>query len=60
MLHHCHGLKPGQIRVVQKALDRSKVNAEDFCKHFEIAALPDLPFVKINLALTWITEQAKE
>jgi hypothetical protein len=50
-------IKPGQVKVVQKALDRSKVSAEAFCKHFGIAALPDLPFVKINEGLKWITEQ---
>jgi hypothetical protein len=50
-------IKPGQVKVVQKALDRSKVGAEVFCQHFGIAALPDLPFVKINEALKWITEQ---
>lgn len=50
----------GQIKVVQKALDRSegKVTAEAFCAHFGIAALPDLPFVKINDALKFISDQA--
>ena len=53
-------IQPGQVKVVQKALDRSKVQAEDFCKHFGIAAVPDLPFVKINECLKWITDQAAE
>lgn len=53
-------IKPGQVKVVQKALDRSKVSAEALCKQFGIEAMPDLPFVKINQALTWITEQAQE
>jgi hypothetical protein len=55
-------LKPGQIKVVQKALDRaaeagSKVSAESFCQHFQITALPELPFVRVNEALKWISEQ---
>jgi len=52
-------LEPGQVKVVQKALDRTegKVTAEAFCQHFGIGAIPELPFVKINEALGWITEQ---
>lgn len=53
-------LEPGQVKVVQKALDRSKVSAEALCQQFGIADMPDLPFVKINQALSWIAEQAPE
>lgn len=53
-------IAPGQVKVVQKALDRSKVQAEAFCKHFGIASIPDLPFVRINEALKFISEQAPE
>lgn len=50
----------GQIKVVTKALENAKVTEEAFCKHFEIAAVADLPFVKINEALKWASEQAAE
>jgi hypothetical protein len=52
----------GQIKVVQKAIDRTegKVTAEAFCAHFAIAALTDLPFIKVNDALKWISEQQPE
>ena len=53
-------IQPGQVKVVQKALDRSKVSAEALCKQFGIAAVPDLPFVRINEALKFISEQAPE
>ncbi len=53
-------IKPGQVKVVQRALERSKVGAEAMCKHFAIEALPDLPFVKVNEALRWISEQNPE
>jgi len=53
-------LAPGQINMVQKALDRSKVSAEDFCKHFGVASIADLPFVKVNEALKWIGDKAPE
>lgn len=53
-------IQPGQVKVVQKALDRSKVQAEAFCTHFGIAAVTDLPFVKINEALKWVSDQVQE
>ena len=53
-------IQPGQVKVLRKALERSKVEAEAFCKHFGIAALPDLTFVKINEALKWINDQVQE
>lgn len=53
-------LAPGQVKVVQKALDNAKVSAEDFCKQFGVAALPDLQFSKVNEALKWISERAPE
>lgn len=53
-------LKPGQVKVVQKALERSKVAAETFCKHFGIEAVPDLPFAKVNDGLRWISDQTPQ
>jgi hypothetical protein len=55
-------LAAGQVKVVQKAIDRTdgKVKAEDLCAHFGVSAIPDLPFVKINDALAWITKQQPE
>ena len=53
-------LEPGQVKVVQKALERSGVSAEDFCKQFGIASVADLPFVKINQALKFIGDKAPE
>jgi hypothetical protein len=53
-------IAPAQVKVLTKSLERSKVTADAFCKHFELAALADLPFVKINEALKWITDQAAE
>ncbi len=50
----------GQIKVVTKALENNKVSEADFCKQFEISALADLPFMKINDGLKWISEQAPE
>jgi hypothetical protein len=53
-------ISAGQVKVVQKALDRSNVSAEAFCKHFGLQSIGELPFVKINPALVWISEQAPE
>lgn len=53
-------LAPGQVKVVQKALDNAKVGAEDLCKQFSVPALTELPFGKVNEALKWISEQAPE
>ena len=55
-------IKPGQVKVVQKAIDRmeGKVTTEALCTNFGIAALTDLPFVKVNEALRWISEQNPE
>lgn len=49
-----------QVAFVQKKLEQGNVKAEDFCKHFEIAAVPELPFGKVNDALKWIGEQSAE
>lgn len=53
-------LEPGQIKVVEKALTRSNVPTEAFCKQFGIASVGELPFVQINEALAWIAEKAPE
>lgn len=55
-------LAPGQVKVVQKAIDRTegKATAEALCKHFEVEAITEIPFSKVNEALKWIADQAPE
>lgn len=53
-------LAAGQVTVVEKALTRANVSAEDFCKQFSIPAIAELPFGKINEALKWIGDQVQE
>jgi len=52
----------GQVKVIQKAIERTegKVASETFCQQFGIESIPDLPFVKVNDALKWISDQADE
>jgi hypothetical protein len=50
----------GQVNLLQRKLDGAKVTAEDFCKHFGIAAVPDLPFGKINEALKYLADNTAE
>jgi hypothetical protein len=52
-------INEGQVTFLQKKLGAGKVTAEAFCQHFGIAAIPDLPFGKVNDALKWITENDK-
>jgi hypothetical protein len=47
----------GQLKMVQRKLDESGVSAEQLCQKFEIAAVPDLTFGKLNEALAWIAQQ---
>lgn len=53
-------LEPGQVKVVQKALDRANVSAEDFCKEFGITSIGELAFSKVNDALKWAGDKAPE
>jgi hypothetical protein len=52
-------INEGQVTFLQKKLAAGNVNAADFCKHFGIASVPDLPFGKVNDALKWIAENDK-
>ena len=49
-----------QIGLVQVKLNQAGLSAEDLCTAFELGALPDLPFKRVNEALEWIRNKAKE
>ena len=52
-------IAPGQVKVLQTAIDNAGLSAADVCTHFGIEALPDLPFAKINEALKHVAEAGK-
>ena len=53
-------LAPGQIKVLQRALDKAGMSAADLCQHYSISALTELPFTKINEALKYVSEKTLE
>jgi hypothetical protein len=44
-----------QAIMIQKRIDSAGINEREFLEHFQVQAIADLPWQKVDAALQWIT-----
>jgi hypothetical protein len=45
-----------QVKLIRTKLSQAGMDEEDFCRHFAVASVDDLPFAKVNDALAYIAD----